>query len=121
MQIYPIPRQLNTNPYLDLLYAPFADWPDCRLRRVPFAQALRELLLGRGSRIAHWHFFDELTQQPSLLATAGRTLAFIGLLKILRWRGVKLVWTAHNLEPHELRHARWSIGLIGRCFAMRTM
>jgi glycosyltransferase involved in cell wall biosynthesis len=108
MQIYPIPRQLITSPYLDQLYRPFEDWPDCRLRRVPFAQALRELLLGRQPQIAHWHFFDELTQRPSRLATAARTLAFMALLKLLRWRGVKLVWTAHNLEPHELRHPRWA-------------
>ncbi len=108
MLIYPIPRQLATSPYLDQLYGPFADWPDCTLRRVPFAQALRELLLGRQPQIAHWHFFDELTQRPSPLATAARALAFISLLRLLRWRGVKLVWTAHNLEPHELRHPRWA-------------
>ncbi len=108
MQIYPIPRQLTTNPYLELLYGPFAAWGDCALRQVPFRHALRELLLSRQPRIAHWHFFDELTQRPSRLATAVRTLTFIGLLKMLRWRGVKLVWTAHNLEPHELRHPRWA-------------
>jgi glycosyltransferase involved in cell wall biosynthesis len=106
--VYPIPRQLATNPYLDQLYAPFAAWPEWTLRRIPFTSAVRELLTRREPRIVHWHFFDELTQQPGALATAGRTLAFLALLRATRLSGARIVWTAHNLEPHELRHARWA-------------
>lgn len=108
MRIYPIPRQLTTSPYLDQLYAPFDAWPDLDIRRVPFRQAIRQLLGGSGQRVAHWHFFDELTQQPSSLGTMTRTLTFMTLLRAMRWRGTRLVWTAHNIEPHELRHPRWA-------------
>ncbi len=106
--IYPIPRLLTTSPYLDLLYAPFAAWPDLRIVRQPFGQTLRAGLLQRDQRILHWHFFDELTQQPSQAATAARSMSFIALLRLLGLRGAKLVWTAHNLEPHELRHQQWA-------------
>lgn len=107
--IYPIPHQLLTSPYLDQLYAPLAGRADLEIRRVGFRAAVGALLRnGADTRIAHWHFFDELTQRPSPLATAARTLAFIGLLRAMRARGAGLIWTAHNIEPHELRHARWA-------------
>lgn len=106
--IYPIPRLLATNPYLDLLYAPFAAWPDVQIARQPFAQTLRHGLLHGGQRVLHWHFFDELTQQPSQAVTALRSMSFIALLRLLALRGAKLVWTAHNLEPHELRYPQWA-------------
>jgi glycosyltransferase involved in cell wall biosynthesis len=32
---------------------------------------------------------------------------FLSVLALLRLRGVRLVWTAHNLEPHELYHPAW--------------
>ncbi|XSG76054.1 glycosyltransferase family 4 protein [Herpetosiphon llansteffanensis] len=108
ISIYPIPRLLTTNPYLDLLYTPFAAWPELRIMRQPFAQSLRAGLLQRDNRVLHWHFFDELTQRPSQSATALRSMSFIALLRLLRWRGAKLVWTAHNVEPHELRHPAWA-------------
>jgi glycosyltransferase involved in cell wall biosynthesis len=90
------------------------------------------LLLGRGPRILHLHFFDELTQRRSKFQTAVRSLLFLMLLALLRLRGVRLVWTAHNLEPHELYHpswgflvyrlvARWSDAIIAHSQAAREL
>ena len=107
--VYPIPHQLLTSPYLDQLYGPLAQYTDLAVRRVGFRSTVVALLRsGAGARIAHWHFFDELTQRPSHLATAARTLAFVALIRRLRAQGVGVGWTAHNLEPHELRHAQWA-------------
>jgi beta-1,4-mannosyltransferase len=94
--------------------------------------AVPALLLGRGPRILHLHFFDELTQRRSPAATAARSLLFLALLALLRWRGVRLVWTAHNLQPHELHHplwgflvyrlvARWSAAIIAHSQAARAL
>jgi beta-1,4-mannosyltransferase len=94
--------------------------------------AVPALLLGHGPRILHLHFFDELTQRRSQTATAARSLLFLALLALLRWRGVRLVWTAHNLEPHELHHplwgflvyrlvARWSKAIIAHSHAARNL
>src|SRR5262249_946200 len=104
--VYPLPPQLPTSPYLDQLYAPMAAL-GVDVRRGRPRHALPALLLGRGPRILHLHFFDELTQRHGQIATAARSLLFLARLAALRRRGVRLVWTAHNLEPHELHHPAW--------------
>ena len=106
MRIYPIPRQLLTNPYLDQLYAPLES--QLELRRVGVAQVLRETLKNPRGAIIHWHFFDELLQRRSRFATQGRSLAFMALIRLLKLRGIKQVWTAHNIEPHEVEHQAWA-------------
>ncbi len=105
--VYSLPPQLPTSPYLDQLYAPMAAL-GVDVRRDRPRYGLPALLLGRGARILHLHFFDELTQRPSWAATAVRSLLFVTLLALLRLCGVRLVWTAHNLEPHEQHHSGWS-------------
>ena len=130
-RVYPLPPQLPTSPYLDQLYAPMAEL-GVDVRRGRPRYELPALLLGRGPRILHLHFFDELTQRPSRTATAARSLLFLALLALLRRRGVGLVWTAHNLEPHELHHpawgslvyrlvARWSDAVIAHSQAAREL
>jgi glycosyltransferase involved in cell wall biosynthesis len=131
IRVYPLPPQLPTNPYLDQLYGSMAA-PDIQVRRTRPRYAVPALLLGLGPRILHLHFFDELTQRPSKLQTVLRSLLFLSLLALLRLRGVYLVWTAHNLEPHELYHpswgflvyrlvARWSSAIIAHSRAARDL
>jgi glycosyltransferase involved in cell wall biosynthesis len=72
---------------------------------------LPRVLLGRGPRILHLHFFDELTQRAGTGTTAARSLLFLALLLALRLRGARKSWTAHNLAPHAAPHPRW--GLFG--------
>jgi beta-1,4-mannosyltransferase len=105
--VYSLPPQLPTSPYLDQLYAPMAG-PEVAVHRLRPRYALLALLLGRGPRILHLHFFDELTQRPGAISTAARSLLFLALLAALRWRGVRIVWTAHNLQPHETYHPTWA-------------
>ena len=105
--VYPLPPQLPTSPYLDQLYAPIGAH-GIAVRRGRPRHELPRLLLGRGPRVLHLHFFDELTQRPGWLPTIMRSLGFLLLLALLRLRGVRLVWTAHNLAPHEAYHPRWA-------------
>lgn len=129
--VYPLPPVLLNNPYLDQLYAPMSDSGVVVRRGRPRVELLR-LLFGGGPRILHLHFFDELTQRPSKLSTALRSMSFVLLLVLLKWRGVRLVWTAHNLAPHETYHpfwsfvvyrivARWSSVVIAHSSAARDM
>ncbi len=115
LTIYPLPPQLPTSPYLDQLYAPMGAL-GVRMRRGRPRYELPRLLLGRGPRILHLHFFDELTQRPSATQTLLRSLLFLAVLAALRLRGVRLVWTAHNLQPHEMHHPRWGF-VVYRCVA----
>jgi glycosyltransferase involved in cell wall biosynthesis len=113
--VYPLPPQLLTSPYLDQLYAPMAI-QGVAVRRGRPRDELPGLLLGRGRRILHLHFFDELTQHRSWWQAAARSLVFLALLRLLRLRGVRMIWTAHNLQPHETYHAGWGY-LLYRCVA----
>ena len=110
LTVYPLPPQLPTNPYLDQLYAPMAAH-GIAVRRGRPRHELPRLLLGRGPRLLHLHFFDELTQRPGRMATALRSLALLALLALLRLCGVRLVWTAHNLAPHEVYWPAWGFVL----------
>ena len=113
--VYPLPPQLPTSPYLDQLYAPMGAL-GVQVRRGRPRYELPRLLLGCGPRILHLHFFDELTQRRSAIETLLRSLLFLGLLVALRLRGVRLIWTAHNLQPHETHHPDWGF-LVYRCVA----
>ena len=106
IRIYSLPPQLLNSPYLDQLYGAMTN-ADVTVRRIRPRYAVPEMLRTRGPRILHIHFFDELTQRHSQLQTAGRSLGFLALLEALRRMGVGIVWTAHNLEPHELYHPQW--------------
>jgi glycosyltransferase involved in cell wall biosynthesis len=115
LTVYPLPPQLPTSPYLDQLYAPMAGL-GVRVRRGRPRHELPLLLVRSGPRVLHLHFFDELTQRRSGARTAARSLVFLGLLALLRLRGVRLIWTAHNLRPHETHHPGWGF-LVYRCVA----
>lgn len=102
IRVYPIPPVLRDNPFLDLLYAPMQATQQVELiRSQPLRKNILEALLGSGPRVAHLHWFDEICQRPGRVETLARTAAFLTLLRLLRARGVRLVWTAHNLAPHE--------------------
>jgi glycosyltransferase involved in cell wall biosynthesis len=107
LDAYPLPPRLPENPYLDLLYAPMAAF-GVRVRRGRPRAMLPALLASRRPRVLHLHFFDELTQRPGARATALRSLAFVALVRAAQASGAALVWTAHNLAPHECFHPRWA-------------
>ncbi len=116
IRVYPLPPQLVTNPYLDQLYTPMREM-GIDVRRIRPRYALPPLYLSRGPRILHLHFCDEIIQRRSAWQTVVRSLAFLAGLRLLLLRGVRLVWTAHNLEPHECYHPVWAFNvyrLIGR-------
>lgn len=105
--VVPFPPVLPLNPYLDSLYAPMRGLNVC-VRRGRLRSELARLLIGRGPRVLHLHFFDEATQRPSLAATTARSLGLLMLVALLRLCGVRIVWTAHNIAPHEAFHTAWS-------------
>jgi beta-1,4-mannosyltransferase len=105
IRVYPLPPQLVSNPYLDQLYGHVSD-PRLMVRRVrPAWRGLIELLSGRGPRIWHVHFFDEITQRPERSLSWLRTEMFLRLVALVCASGARVIWTAHNIEPHELYHA----------------
>ncbi len=67
--------------------------------------------LFRASRaIWHLHWPERMLNRPNASAAALRAAALLALAFWARLRGTRLVWTVHNLSPHELDHpwvGRW--------------
>ncbi|HEX2412054.1 MAG TPA: glycosyltransferase [Solirubrobacteraceae bacterium] len=106
-----LPPGVQDNPYLELLQA--------ALRRrgvqtVPAHARLTWALRVRSSVQAahlHWlelyvHVLGDLEQRWRALAPVMyvfRALRLLAILTVLRVSGVRLVWTVHNVRPHEQR------------------
>ena len=57
-------------------------------------------------RVLHLHWTHRLVVSDSALKSVLKGVRLLGELAWLRLRGVRLVWTAHNLLEHEQRHPR---------------
>jgi beta-1,4-mannosyltransferase len=60
----------------------------------------REAFLGRYD-VLHVHWPDALLKAPTPMRRLLKYLQFRALLRLNRLRGVRQVWTVHNLTPHE--------------------
>jgi glycosyltransferase involved in cell wall biosynthesis len=91
------------NPYIDLLHQGVAA---LGVEVTPFDR--RRLLAARDVVHVHWPAaLVRWDSAPRAIADAAKVL---GGLAVARLRGARLVWTGHDLEPHELRHPllhRW--------------
>lgn len=115
----------NTNPYQKQLSQALAD-RGVQVDGLASSHNFLSLLKRKNLEILHLHwlypFYQKADRQVSLL----KLVQFIAGLLVLRLKGVKLVWTAHNLKSHEpisprLDHlcttlvAQWSDVIIAHC------
>ena len=100
--IYALPPRLTHSPYVTHLHNALAD--RYTIYTGSLWQALREMVMKRDLCIFHIHFFDEIIQRPRWLWAWIRMIGFVALLMFLRWRGVHILWTVHNLRPHTCWH-----------------
>jgi hypothetical protein len=100
MRIFATPVDANRalNPYTFLLYQ------HVRKLGVSVTEfSLRTDLESKNADIWHIHWPESEANRPNIL------LAIIGSMRVLmaillcRLYGVKIVWTVHNIEPHEKR------------------
>lgn len=91
----PPPEPSDRNPYLSLLINA-VEKAGARVDRY----SLRRLLSGNYD-VWHLHWPENvlLEKQP-----AYPTMKFLTRLALAKARGIKIVWTAHNLQPHEPVH-----------------
>lgn len=61
---------------------------------------IRRLLTGRWD-IFHVHWPEFVLSRGSRREFGWRAAKFLLALRCARWRGTRVVWTVHNLEPHE--------------------
>lgn len=102
----------DENPYLNLL-ALAARADGFRFVGSGTYRELAERAAGlRDGDVLHVHWTTPLLQQEPSAAVASRRLrGLIALLRRLRERGVRVVWTVHNRLPHELRHPALEVRL----------
>lgn len=100
--IYALPPHLTHSPYLAHLHDALRDRYD--IYEGSLWRAFGEMVIKRDLCIFHIHFFDEIIQRPRWITSWMRMIGFVMLLMFLRWRGVHLIWTAHNLRPHTCWH-----------------
>lgn len=55
----------------------------------------------RAGDLVHLHWPSFLYQVPGRLALLRSFTRFVLLLGLMRWRGARFAWTAHNLLPHQ--------------------
>jgi glycosyltransferase involved in cell wall biosynthesis len=97
------------NPYQQLLAAALAEHG--AKTRMSSRLRLADVLAGGRTRVIHLHWIEFITHSTAVGRGAGpkalaRASHFLVLLALARLRGIRIVWTVHNLEPHEARR-RW--------------
>lgn len=100
--IYALPPTLTHSTYLAHLHEALSDRYDIYdgSLRGAFWQMIRK----RDLCIFHIHLFDEIIQRPSWIWSWLRMIGFVAVLMCIRWRGVHILWTVHNLTPHRCWH-----------------
>jgi beta-1,4-mannosyltransferase len=88
----------QANPYISQLYDQLG--PHVRVR-----EFTRRALLERPD-VVHVHWPEFLIRSESRARMGFDVLKVLTLLWLARRRGAVLVWTGHDLEPHEARHPR---------------
>jgi glycosyltransferase involved in cell wall biosynthesis len=94
----------QSNPYQRLLYSRFAahNLVPLRLFDLDALDGMLAALPGDMPRVLHVHWLYEVTADSGSEAQAtGRVERFEERVRQLRGRGVRVVWTVHNVLPHE--------------------
>jgi glycosyltransferase involved in cell wall biosynthesis len=86
------------NPYNRLLYEA-VERQGVRVEEF----TLRNALAG-GHDLWHVHWPDDFLSRPSTLEATAYVVAELLLMTLARARGTRLVWTVHDLGPHESHH-----------------
>ncbi|MDF2571438.1 MAG: glycosyl transferase group 1 [Sporomusa sp.] len=99
---WPAFKNQRQNPYNLLLYSNLQELDPL----VEVYEYSTKTLLLKQFNIWHFHWPENIFRQP-LLTLLRRLLAFIWKVWFAKLRGVRLVWTVHNLQSHESLHPRW--------------
>lgn len=96
------------NPYTWLLYSHLTRL-GVQVREFTPARAIHG-----GYDVLHAHWPDKALNAASWTGSAIRAAAALAIVQAAHLHGARVVWTAHNAEPHESRHPRlerwfWSV------------
>lgn len=100
--LYSLPPKLLQSSYLAQLHEALSE--RYTIHEGSLRHAIIEMARKRDLCIFHIHLFDEMIQRPRWIWSWLRMVAFVAVLMFLRWRGVHLLWTVHNVRPHTCWH-----------------
>ena len=58
--------------------------------------------------IVHVHWPDGYIDKPSWIKAIQRAVLLISMMSLAKLKGARLIWTAHNLKPHDAYHPKFS-------------
>lgn len=105
------PAPYDNNPYQSLLHEALGR----RGVTITVPGPVREMwrLRERSTQVVHLHWLEYLLfsrrrvfMLPDWSFAAARALHLVAALAALRLRGIRTVWTLHNLRPHDPRHPK---------------
>lgn len=92
----------KVNPYNALLYR------EMQKAGVPVDEySHKKALLGRYD-IVHFHWPDGYMNERSFVKAWQRIMLFVLIMTVLKLKGTRIVWTAHNVAPHDAFRPRLS-------------
>lgn len=101
---WPAFRRRDLQPYNALLYEATTRADD----GIEVVEANPRNAVGRRAPvIAHLHWPDAALKGASNLQATFKLARLWGILAFLRLRGARVVWTVHNVHPHERHHTGW--------------
>ncbi|MFL5574689.1 MAG: glycosyltransferase [Gemmatimonadaceae bacterium] len=105
------PARRRENPYTALLYR---EMPALGVEVIEFSPArLLGAALGSGPVVWHLHWPERMLNERWTVRAVTRATALLALATLARRAGAVLVWTIHNLHPHDWRRPwleRWFWG-----------
>jgi beta-1,4-mannosyltransferase len=104
MNVFAAPAFSNekVNPYNALLYRELQQL-DVTVTEYSHLKALRN-----HADIVHYHWPDGDINRPGLGKSLERMLLLAAAVCLLKLKGTKIIWTAHNTAPHDARRPRLS-------------
>lgn len=107
----PLPIKGKGNPYVELLYE------GLRREGMEFLPNTPSNVL-KSRSIYHVNWPDQILYADSLLVSMGLAVKFWTKLCIAKLRGSKVVWTVHNLMPHDRHLPGWWINFYYRVWRL---
>lgn len=110
----------ESNPYIDLL-ADALEEKGCKIwlqTRVDKTIPFHLIKNSRNSNILHLHWISGLYSGKTRIRFLIRTLLLIITLLVIRLRGIRIIWTLHNLIPHDVELLSFHVfarRLIAKC------
>ena len=107
---YPAPTVQDQNPYLKLFYGAVKAQTNAEISRLQYNDGWLDETAGLNRtslKLIHFHWPENMfafEQSPNTVKRIRNVIGFFRYLKRAKRLGFRIVWTVHNLTPHEKKH-----------------